>query len=153
MDKSGSFVNIKRISILDEQHYPKTNFTSNQIIKIKFDFEIFHITSDLRIVVSIVNKENQSILNTQLSDALENTTVKPGNYSAICTFPANTFGTNLYVLSVHFVSPKKEHYVLNGIAKFQVMYENIRYMYAPFDNTYFRPNLNWILDKKEIHVK
>ncbi len=143
-----SFIELQRISILNSELNPQARFTSDEKINLKFDFKINFVVADLRIVVSIVDNENKSLLNTQLTDSLDlQYSFHPGNYTALCTFPDNLFGTNFYNITVQVLNPKKEHYVYSNIAQFEVEYKNSKYVYAPFEETYFRPNFSWQFEK------
>ncbi|MEO8475082.1 MAG: hypothetical protein ABI477_22965, partial [Chryseolinea sp.] len=147
-DGSTPFLTLRRISILNSEDQPTTSFNSFELIKLRFDFDVLFIAPDFRLVVSIVDAENNSILNTQLSDSdIHENVIRPGSYSITCYFPKHFFATNTYVLSIQFINVKKEHYIYNGIVKFRVQYENPKYMYAPFDKTYFRPHLDWEIIK------
>lgn len=145
-----SFIELHRISILNSNFKPQSRFSSTEKINIKFDFKIKFVVPDLRIVVSIVDSDNKAVLTSQLTDTVNlEKSLRPGNYSAVCTFPEDLFATKHYYITVQIVNPKKEHYIYSGIAQFEVQYESQKYIYAPFDNTYFRPNLKWQLDKKD----
>jgi lipopolysaccharide transport system ATP-binding protein len=140
------FLTLKRITIANDQGRPTTTFVSSDLIRIFFDFKINFVAPDFRIVISLVDEENTPLLNTQLSDSdVHENTLKPGTYTATCEFPPDLFGSNVYALTVHLVNVRKEHYMYNAIAKFRVTYENPKYIYAPFDKTFFRPNLKWEL--------
>lgn len=149
IDSVSSFLEIDCISILDEQNNTRTEFNSNEKVRIKIEFQIQFLTSDLRLIVSIINNQGEKIINTQLSDSFENTTLKPDTYATICEFPENMFGTNEYLFSVEFISPKKEHYKLNGIGSFRVKYINERYTYASAEKCFVRPKLDWYLTTNE----
>jgi lipopolysaccharide transport system ATP-binding protein len=142
------FITVRKISILDQNNVARTSFSSKDSVKIRIDFDINFVAPDFRIIVSIVDEENTSILNSQLSDSpVHEDVIKPGSYSATCYFEKDFFATNTYTLSLQFVNVKNEHYVFNGIARFRVRYDNPNYIYAPFDKTFFRPNLKWELTK------
>jgi len=148
------FLTLHRISVLTGEGQPSTTFTSKESIQIKLDFDINFVAPDFRIVISVVDNENNSVLNSQLTDAsIHENVIRPGSYFSVCHFPKDFFATNTYMLTVHLINVKKEHYVYNGIVKFRVQYENSKYVYAPFDQTFFRPQLEWELIKKSDHEK
>jgi lipopolysaccharide transport system ATP-binding protein len=148
MDNHVPFITVRQISIMDQNDVARTSFSSKDTVKIKIDFDINFVAPDFRIIVSIVDDENSSILNSQLSDSpVHEDVIRPGSYSASCYFERDFFATNTYTISLQFVNVRKEHYIFNGIARFRVRYDNPDYIYAPFDNTYFRPNLKWELTK------
>jgi lipopolysaccharide transport system ATP-binding protein len=148
MDDHVPFITVRQISILDQDDVARTSFSSKDVVKIKIDFDINFVAPDFRIIVSIVDDENTSILNSQLSDSpVHEDVIKPGSYSASCYFERDFFATNTYIISLQFVNVRREHYIFNGIAQFRVRYDNPAYIYAPFDKTYFRPNLKWELTK------
>ncbi|SHG57930.1 lipopolysaccharide transport system ATP-binding protein [Chryseolinea serpens] len=148
-DGTSPFLTLRQVSILNGEGKPTSSFTSKESISIKFDFDIHFVAPDFRIVISVVDNDNNAILNSQLTDsAVHENTIRPGSYSAICHFPKDFFATNTYMLTLHLINVKKEHYVYNGVVKFKVQYENPKYVYAPFDLTYFRPQLEWELMKK-----
>jgi lipopolysaccharide transport system ATP-binding protein len=154
LDKTHPFLTFRQISVMNESNEPATSFSSRDEIRIQFEFDINFVAPDFRIVLSIVDGDNTSILNSQLTDAdVHDHTLKPGSYIATCYFPRDTFASNVYVITVHLINVKKEHYVYNGLLRFRVKYENPRYIYAPFDQTYFRPNLKWDLKTQRSYEK
>lgn len=148
VDKQKSFIELERITVMNNRKEPCVNFDSSEIVLIKFEFEIKMKPGDFRIVISVLNRHNEAVLSTQISDkkvhigSLEN-----GKYCAYCEFPGNTFGSNLYMLRTEFLYVKKEHLVLNSCPRFRVTYDQSRYNYGTWESSYLRPDLDWKIEK------
>ena len=143
-----SFIKIHSLCITGNNMLPRTEFLSIEEINLIITLSINFVTSDFRVICSIVDFDNRAILYTQLSDSfLYNGHIEPGNYSIKCVFPSNFFGTNIFKISLNFISVKKEHLILNSILKFKVKYENPNYIYGSYEEVMFRPNFNWQINQ------
>ena len=143
-----SFIKIHSLCITGNNMLPRTEFLSIEEINLIITLSINFVTSDFRVICSIVDFGNRAILYTQLSDSfLYNGHIEPGNYSIKCVFPSNFFGTNIFKISLNFISVKKEHLILNSILKFKVKYENPNYIYGSYEEVMFRPNFNWQINQ------
>ncbi len=153
VDGASSFLEIDRLTIMDENHQARSAFKSNEKILIKIDFHLTTITPDLRLVISVSAGTDSPFLTTQLTDLNPSESRQSGSYEAICEIPKNTFGTNDYLISLQIISPKREHYKLNGIIHFNVKYENENYIYGDFGNALTRPIYQWTISKQEKNAK
>jgi lipopolysaccharide transport system ATP-binding protein len=142
-----SSICIKQVALMDKHGEHKTNFNSDEEIKVSVTYECLKSVNDLRVAVSVVDEQNDPILVSQNADSpdyLQTFRREPGVYRSVCTLPANTFGHKRFYLTVHLVNPGIEELTVNKVLSFNVTYvpyNNINYYTYRLD--WIRPRLNW----------
>ena len=133
--------------MVDEQGLPRNTFQSDEEIRISVTYECFTTVSELRIMVNIVDGQNEAILITQNVDDMNYKQFyrqEPGIYKSFCVFPKDLFGEKQFYITVHLSYGTVEHLVLDKILSFDVTfdgYNNIHY--GSGKKSFLRPRLRW----------
>jgi len=140
-------IRFREIALIDQQGLPRNTFQSDEEIRISVTYECFTTVSELRLMVNIVDGQNEAILVTQNVDDLNYKQYyrqEPGIYKSFCVFPKDLFGEMQFYITVHLSYGKVEHLVLDKILSFDVTfdgYNNIHYAIAK--KSFIRPRLRW----------
>ena len=161
INRNNPSIRLKEIALVDQQDLLRNVFHSDESFRVSVTYECLTIVHDLRVVVQIVDGENQPILTTQStddsSDGKRFYRREPGVYKSLCIIPPNTFGEKRFYVTVQLLYPKVDHLILKKIIGFDVSfqgYSNVQY--APFENSFIRPQLIWetqSLNKKQEGVR
>lgn len=140
-------IRCKAIRLLDSDGQPSNEFVSNQPISVEVAFECLGHHHDPRIVISVVDEDNQPILTTQNVDEPATAAfyqLSPGMYRSRCTFPKDLFGEKRLYISLSLTLPHIDHLAFEKILAFDVKfagYNNIQYM--NHKEVFIRPRLRW----------
>lgn len=153
-NKRNPSLKIENIELRNSSDEVTNNFFSNNPISIIININLFDRIADLRVIVELVNENNQSLLATQASDDekyisyQQETRMQKGLYSFKCTIPSNLLAQNKYYITIQVINVKNEHFKLNKIMGFNVNYiAHNGVIYGGFEKSYFRPKFNWNLKK------
>ena len=153
-NKRNPSLKIEKIELRNISGEITNNFFSTNPITIIVNISVFERIADLRVIVELVNEDNDSLLATQASDDekyisyQQETRMNKGLYSFKCTIPSNLLAQNKYFITIQVINVKNEHFKLTKIMEFNVNYiAHNDVIYGGFEKSYFRPKLNWDLKK------
>ncbi len=133
-----------RIAALDEQGAPSSSFRSDEEITIAIDYSVLRPTSTLRLLVTLTDENQVTVLRSENvddpspGDALG---VNPGTYRSVVTIPRDLFGDAQFDLNVSFVSEMNQIVEYAAVVPLDVRFaglgSNMR------GKAYLRPALPW----------
>ncbi len=142
------FITVHSIALLDRDGKYRSSFSSHEPIRLQCDFTINKKVHEFRIVVTLLGKDLQRLLISQLPDMDDfRSGVEPGRHVAECSFPENLFATNTFSVTVGFSNRTQEFHTVSRIIQFQVQFEDKILGREVKSDTYFRPALEWTLSK------
>ncbi|MFH0960971.1 MAG: Wzt carbohydrate-binding domain-containing protein, partial [Pseudomonadota bacterium] len=141
---------ITEVRIENLQGVTKTVFDSTESVVVSVSFTCFRTVRDLRVLAAVADENGYPIYGSQNTDDSDNAkmfySVSPGEYTAKCALPTNTFGNRKFYLNVDMLSPKTEHHVLIKILEFQVDFSGYNPDIQYASNTWgwaIWPKLTW----------
>lgn len=148
--KENPFIRPEQVSLLDNAGNPRKVFDADMPINVSVTFKCFRKVPDMRVIVTVVDKNNVPVYGSQNTDdtniAAKFSHIAEGTYRVTCVIPANTFGNHRFYLTVQLLYPKIEHIVLDRILEFEVRFGgyNRDIHYGGNDwPMYVWPKLNW----------
>jgi len=144
--RSNPSINLKEISLLNQNGQLTNTFNSNESIQISIIYECLTVVNDLRVNIYIVDEANNQILGTQNIDNPDEAKFyqrKPGIYKSICAIQPNTFGEKRFYVSVHLEYPKVEHLVLDRALGFDVMFQGYGAISGSLRDSFIRIGVEW----------
>jgi len=151
IDKQNPSIRLLQIAITDQNGIPKVEFNSDEEIRVSVVYECLCMVTDLRVVVSVVNEQNEPILTSQNADCPDYPQFyrrEPGIYKSVCVFPSHFFGHRRLYLTVHLVHPGVEELTVNKVLRFDVNYtpyNNINYY--TYKLAPVRPRFRWSTER------
>ena len=145
-DRLNPLIRLEEVGVYNDQGVPSKIFNSDQAITIGITYRCRASISDLRLIIYIVDEENKQILTTVNIDSVPEADFsrkKPGVYRSVCCIPPNLFGEKRLFVSVHLEYPKIEHFVLDRVLGFDVVFHGYNTISAIFKQSFFRPQLAW----------
>ena len=141
------FLRLKEVSLMDEDGVARTQFRSDERIRVGITYECLQPAADLRISVSLVDGDGGPILTTQNVDGgpnLRSYHLEPGVYRSSCVFPESLLGEKQFWVTVNLEIPRDERLVLEKALGFQVTFIGRDGMqYITHKETFLRPYLEW----------
>jgi len=145
---------ITEIRLEDTGGLSKTVFDSTEQVVVSVSFKCFKTVHDLRVLAAVADENGTPFYGSQNTDNSDNAnvfySVNPGEYTAKCALPANTFGNRKYYLNVDVLCPKTEHHVLTKVLEFQVEFNGYNPDIQYASNTWawsIWPKLMWTFKK------
>lgn len=152
IQKGNPHIRFHQIALLDSQRKPRKSFNSDEDIVVSVTFECVMPVPSLFILMNVCDENATPILNSQNLDdqmvARKSRNVQPGVYSAQCVLPKNSFGQREFYLSIHLISEKTEHLIVEKILSFDVTFKSYDQSYSA-PNVFFRPRLQWVLQEMQ----
>ncbi|MDZ4839025.1 MAG: ABC transporter ATP-binding protein [Bacteroidota bacterium] len=146
--KSPSF-KLNRVEVSAGQS--KVTLLSQMPVYVKISITILETIRDLRIIVGLLDQDNQYIVCSQISDQewfVDNYNIlKSGEYNLQCEIPANFLSEHQYQLGLEIINPSVEHLILKRAINFTINfngYNNIQV--NNYSEAYIRPLLNWHIE-------
>ena len=140
-------IQLLKVSVADDEGRNRSRYNSDEPIHIAVDYACLCTVHDLRVVVYLVDEENQPILVSQNVDAKSETENhhhrNAGRYVSQCTIRPNTMGGKRWYLTIHLIHPKVEHIILNKVLAVDVDFQGYNGIHEPWPGTYLRPQLDW----------
>ena len=143
--KGAPTIRLLEVALVGQDGQARNTFRSDEDILIRVTHENVVSTTDLRVIVTIVDEENQPVLGTQNSDCSASSTyhLEPGVYESSCLIPSNTFGGKRAYVSVQLVHPKVEHLILKKVLRLTVNFQGYNSPQETWEDTFLRPSLDW----------
>lgn len=144
-------IKVLGVELMDIHKKVRSSFVSDEEIIVSVIYECIKEIHDLRVVVSIVDQQNNNIYTTQnVDDSTISCHHVSGIYHAYCTIPPDTFGGKTYYITIQLINCKTEHIVLSHILTFDVLFKGFHAnQYGTLPNSFIRPKLKWNILKKE----
>jgi homopolymeric O-antigen transport system ATP-binding protein len=136
-----------RISVLDERGLPTTTFRSDEEITVAIDYTAHRPVPSFRVLVTLTDAEQATILRTESIDDARLETVprlEPGAYRSQVTFPRDLLGDALLDLNVSLISEVNQTLDYSGVATIEVRFAGLGLNTR--GNAYLRPQLPWRTD-------
>jgi len=137
---------LKRVTLLNNQGALCNAFRSDEPVVVSVVYECLEDIADLRVVVQVVDEDNNPVIISQNSDREEESELylrKRGLYESFCLIPANLFGQRRFYISVHLLNLKIEHLILNKILSFDVNFQGYNLQHGEWAESILRPMLDW----------
>ena len=145
--KHNSTFRLLEIALLDKDRLPRSTFHSDEDIIVSVTYECLTTVIDLRLMVNILDEENNIIfcsINVDDKNTMEFYDQAPGIYKSNLTIPKNMFGEKRFYITVHLSYGTIEHHFVENILSFEVKfsgYNNIRW--GDGRNSTLRPQFQW----------
>ena len=133
-----------RVSVLDERGLPTTTFRSDEEITVAVDYTAHRPVPSFRVLVTLTDPEQATILRTESIDDARLETVprlEQGVYRSQVTFPRDLLGDALLDLNVSLISEVNQTLDYSGVATIEVRFAGLGLNTR--GNAYLRPQLPW----------
>jgi lipopolysaccharide transport system ATP-binding protein len=145
--RSQPTIRIKELAIVDARGLPRSEFQSEEEVRVCITYECFTTITGLHAVVHVVSQDDIPILISQNHDDSASSQfyrIEPGTYKSVCAIPANLLGERRYFVKVELIYPKVEHLVLNKVLSFGVRFNGYNNEFDwRFEQAWVRPCLRW----------
>lgn len=151
--RNNPFIRFSRLVLHDTEGQPRKSYNSDEDIILTVEFECLESVKNLFLLAVVEDAMNNELMSVTAGDDAETarqvSDVQPGHYRISCVFPKNTFGTNVFYLSIHLIYPKTEHLILKKILEFDVKFQGYNNIFVLEGPCHFRPALQWRMERLE----
>jgi len=149
-------IRLREVGLMDGSGVARNTFNSDEAIQVFVGYDCLTAVDDLRVVVYLVDEEDQPIIVTQnVDDPSQDDFARthPGAYVSRCTIPPNLMGGKRFYITVHLIHPKVEHLILNKVLGVEVSFQGYNGRHEGWSSAFLRPELQWATRKLSVDKK